>query len=242
MPGAPARMLQATDIWKTFRRRPILRGAGIAIEAGSAVAIFGPNGSGKSTLLRVLAGLMRPSRGDVRIAGEDPWVSPDVRRKIGFVSHEPMLYGGLSTLENLRLIASLYGLSDWRERGMTACDLVGLRQRHEPVRSLSRGLAQRAALARAIVHEPEILVLDEALVGLDPESADRIIEFLQRFRARGGAVVLATHDPAEALRIADAVSVLRGGRLSAPCSLVGLDADAVASWYRRTGAGAAVAG
>jgi len=242
MPCAPERVLHATDIWKTFRRRPVLRGAGIAVEAGSAVAIFGPNGSGKSTLLRILAALLRPSRGVVRIAGEDPWVSPDVRRKIGFVSHEPMLYGGLSTLENLRVIACLYGLSDWRERGIAACDVVGLRRSHDPVRSLSRGLVQRAALARAIVHDPMILVLDEALVGLDPESTDRISEFLQRFRARGGAVVLATHDPSEALRIADEMVVLREGRLSAPCSLAGLDADAVASWYRRTGTRAAAAG
>lgn len=224
--------ISAEDVWRTLGRERVLRGVRVAVPPGGGVAILGPNGAGKSTLLRILAAVLRPQRGSVRVFGDDPWTSPEARRKIGFVGHEPMLYGGLSPLENLRLFASLCGLPDGRARADAVCDLLGIPHRHDPVRTLSRGMQQRAALARAIVHRPQALLLDEALTGLDPEAARRLYEFLTEFRAAGGAVVLTTHSPAEALRIADRAHVLAGGRLSEAHPLAGLDADAVEAWYR----------
>jgi ABC-type multidrug transport system ATPase subunit len=226
-----AAAVDAENIWKAFGSARVLRGVSLSVPAGSAVAILGPNGSGKSTLLGVLAALIRPSRGRVRIHGEDPFTEPAARRVVGFVAHETMLYGRLSALENLRLFASLYGLPDPRARAEKACDLIGLQRRHDPIYRLSRGLEQRAALARAIVHTPQVLLLDEALTGLDPEARDRLRAYLQTFRTRGGTVIMATHSPAEALLVADHAYVLAGGRLGEPRPLSGLTAEAVQAWY-----------
>ncbi len=232
MDNAPEPAVAAEDVWRAFGRERVLRGIRVAVPPCSGVAILGPNGAGKSTLLRVLAGVLRPQHGQVRIHGEDPRISPDARRKIGFVAHEPMLYGGLSVLENLQLFASLYDLPDGRARAEAMCDLLDIRRRHDPVRSLSRGMQQRAAVARAVVHRPSVLLLDEAMTGLDPEAAQRLYEFLAGFRSAGGTAVLTTHSPAEALRVADRAYVLAGGRLSDVQPLAGLDADGVQAWYR----------
>jgi ABC-type multidrug transport system ATPase subunit len=230
MTDSPA--VAAVDVWRAFQRERVLTGVRVEIPRGCGVAILGPNGAGKSTFLRVCAGALRPQRGWVRIYGEDLWRVPAARGRIGFVGHEPMLYGGLTVLENLRLFASLYDLPDGAARADEVCTLLDIRRRHDPVRNLSRGLQQRAALARAIAHRPEVLLLDEPLTGLDPDAAHRLCEFLEGFRARGGTVVAATHSPAEALRIADRAYVLTGGRLSEVRILDGMTADAVQAWYR----------
>ncbi len=233
-------MLAADGVSRSYGRERVLRGATLAVGPGGGLAILGPNGSGKSTLLRVLAASLRPSEGRVRVYGRDPFADPEARRAIGYVGHEPMLYGGLSAVENLRLFAALYGVSDPRARAAWACDVVGLRRRNEPVRVLSRGLMLRAALARAIVHRPTILLLDEALGGLDLDAAARVTEFLLAFRRDGGAIVFATHHPGEALRIADTAHVLARGRLGAPRPLGGMDAAGLETWYRAAaGAGGA---
>jgi len=221
----------AEDIWKTFGSARVLRGVSLSVAPGSASAILGPNGSGKSTLLGVLAALLRPSRGRVHVYGEDPFVEPAARSMIGFVAHEPMLYGRLSALENLHLFASLYGLRNPRARAEEACDLVGLRRLHDPVHRLSRGLQQRAALARAIVHTPQLLLLDEPMTGLDPEGRDRLRRILDTVRAQGGTVIMATHSPEEALLFADHGFVLTEGRLGDPLPFRGLDAEALQAWY-----------
>ncbi len=221
----------AEDVWKAFGSARVLRGVSLSVAPGSASAILGPNGSGKSTLLGVLAALLRPSRGRVHVYGEDPFVEPAARSMIGFVAHEPMLYGRLSALENLHLFASLYGLRNPRARAEEACDLVGLRRPHDPVHRLSRGLQQRAALARAIVHTPQLLLLDEPMTGLDPEGRDRLRRILDTVRAQGGTVIMATHSPEEALLFADHGFVLTEGRLGDPLPLRGLDAEALQAWY-----------
>jgi len=167
----------------------------------------------------------------VRIFGENPWADPEVRRKIGFVTHEPMLYGGLSVRENLRLFATLHDVRDPAARAEAACDRAGLARRDDLVRVLSRGMQQRAAFARAILHEPAVLLLDEVLSGLDLDAAQTLDQVLQGFRRGGGAVVLTTHSPAEAVRVADSAYVLIGGRLVGPRSLDGLGADSVVDWY-----------
>jgi heme exporter protein A len=223
--------VSAEDLWRAYGREHVLRGVSLNVSPGQGTAILGPNGSGKTTLLRCLAALARPSRGTVRIFGENPWADRGVRRKIGFMAHEPMLYGGLSVRENLRLFGTLHGVRDPAARAEVVCERAGLGRRDDLVRVLSRGLQQRAAFARAILHEPAVLLLDEALSGLDLDAADSLGGFLREFRRGGGAVVLTTHSPAEAVRVADSAYVLIGGRLVGPRSLDGVGADSVVDWY-----------
>lgn len=205
---------------------------------GRCLAILGPNGSGKSTLVGILAASLRPGRGRVRVFGEDPFVAPSVRGRIGLVGHEPMLYGGLSVTENLTLLAALYGLPDGRARAGRVCALLGIDRLLVPVRRLSRGTQQRAALARALLHGPAVLLLDEPFTGLDPAGQDGLRGILRTFCRDGGAIVLATHSPAEALSVADQAAVLARGRLSPPRPLAGVAVEMVREWYAGASEGA----
>jgi heme exporter protein A len=229
--------VSAEDLWRSYGRQPVLRSVTLMVPAGRCLAILGPNGSGKSTLLRVLGAALRPRRGRVWILGDDPFTDPSVRRRIGFVGHEPMLYGGLSVSENLRLLALLYGLSDGPERTARVCDLMGIDQPTALVRSLSRGSQQRAALARALLHRPAVLLLDEPFTGLDPGGADDLGRLLREFCREGGTTIMTTHNAAEALRVADDAAVLAGGRLTVPSALTGMDPAALRSWYGEATAG-----
>jgi len=232
-PAAQAAAVVARDLWRGFGRERVLRGVSLDVPAGGGLAVFGPNGSGKSTLLRALAGLLRPQRGTVVIGGEDLFAGPRARRRIGYVGHEPMLYGGLTIRENLQLFAALYGIAAPRARIEAVCALLGLTGHREMVAGrLSRGLSQRAAVARALLHQPAVLILDEPFAGLDPDAASRLAAHLDGFRGDGGTVVLATHQAAEALRTGGEARVLGGGRLGPPLPLAGLDAAAVDAWYR----------
>lgn len=230
MAGAPD-AIAAEDLWRSYGRERVLRGVSLAMPAGRSLAILGPNGSGKSTLLRVLGAVVHPRRGRVSIYGDDPFTNPSARRRIGFVGHEPMLYGGLSVIENLRLLAILYGLSDGLERAAQVCALLGIDRPTALVRSLSRGSQQRAALARALLHRPTVLLLDEPFTGLDLGGADGLGRILREFCRDGGAVLMTTHSAAEALRAADDAAVLAGGRLTAMRALTGMDPEALRSWY-----------
>ena len=223
--------VSAEDLWRSYGRQSVLRSVTLIVPAGRCLAILGPNGSGKSTLLRVLGAALRPRQGWVRIHGDDPFTDPSVRRRLGFVGHEPMLYGGLSVSENLRLLAILYNLPDGPEQAARVCDLMGVDQPTALVRSLSRGSRQRAALARALLHRPAVLLLDEPFTGLDPGGADDLVRILREFCREGGATIMTTHSAAEALRVADDAAVLAGGRLTAPSALAGMDPEALRFWY-----------
>ena len=229
----PAAAIGGRDLWRAFGRERVLRGTSIEVPRGGGLAVFGPNGSGKSTLLRVLAGLLRPQRGAVVVAGEDLFADHRVRRRLGFVGHEPMLYGGLTVRENLRLFSALYDLASPDARIDELCALLGLvPHRETPVGRLSRGLGQRAAVARALLHRPDVLLLDEPFAGLDPDAGTQLAVHLVEFRRGGGTVVLATHQAGEALRVCGEARALRGGRLGPALALAGLDAEAVDAWYR----------
>jgi len=184
------------------------------VRAGEMLAVAGPNGAGKTTLLRLLAGLMRPSAGEVRIRGQRPTRDdPGPRRAIGLLSHHTFLYDDLTPAENLHFTARLYGLTDPAGATRAALEEVGLTARADtPVRHLSRGLLQRAAIARALLHQPDILLLDEPFTGLDAPSADRFRALLAAQLARGRALVLVSHHLAEAWDLATHVAVLSGGR------------------------------
>ena len=232
-PAARTEAVGAIDLWRGFGRERVLRGISLEVPPGGGLAVFGPNGSGKSTLLRVLAGLLRPARGSVRVGGDDLFAVPAARRHVGYVGHEPMLYGGLTVSENLRLYAALYALPAPRSRIDEVCALLDLtRYRETVVGRLSRGLTQRAAIARALLHRPAVLLLDEPFAGLDPDAASHLSAQLEGFRLGGGALVLATHQAAEALRVAGEARALASGRLGRTQHLAGLDAAAVDAWYR----------
>jgi heme exporter protein A len=227
--------IAARKVWRGFGRERVLRGISLAVPAGAGLAVFGPNGSGKSTLLRVLAGLLRPSRGTVVVGGENLFGTPAARRRLGYVGHEPMLYGGLTIHENLTLYATLYGLDAPEARIKEMVALFGLgRYRDTVTARLSRGLAQRAAVARALLHAPAVLLLDEPFAGLDPDATAHLAAHLDDYRGRGGAFVLATHHAGEAARAAEEARILRNGRLGGALRLKGLDAAAVDAWYRNS--------
>ena len=207
-------LLSARGLVRAFGALQVLRGVDLDVRAGEMLAVAGPNGAGKTTLLRLLAGLMRPSAGEVRIRGQRPTRDdPGPRRAIGLLSHHTFLYDDLTPAENLHFTARLYGLADAAGAARAALEDVGLTARADtPVRHLSRGLLQRAAIARALLHQPDILLLDEPFTGLDAPSADRFRALLASQLARGRALVLVSHHLAEAWDLATHVAVLSGGR------------------------------
>jgi heme exporter protein A len=192
--------------------------------------VFGPNGAGKSTLLRVLATLLRPHAGVVRVLGsplpEDEWA---VRGRIGLLGHEPLLYRDLTGRENLRYHARLHGVPAARIDELLASTKM-TRRADEPVRSLSRGMVQRLAVCRAVLHEPELLLLDEPRANLDPAAIELVEPLIGR--SSGRTRVIASHDPAGGLAEADVVLGLRAGRARLNARAESLDAAAVAELYR----------
>jgi len=209
-PGVPP--LLARGVERRFGALRVLRGVDLALAPGRLQLVLGPNGAGKTTLLRVLAGLTRATAGEVLVFGESPR-GPAVRRRLGVLSHQSHLYDDLTPVENLAFAAKLYGLSEPDARSRDALRTVGLEQGADtPVRRLSRGTVQRAAIARALLHRPEVLLLDEPLTGLDPLAVGRIVGLLSAQLAAGTAVLLVTHSIAEVWSLADRVSVLGNGR------------------------------
>lgn len=210
-PRGTTPILVAADLHHSFGLRRVLRGIDLAVPPGDRVVLVGPNGAGKTTLLRILATLLRPERGDVAIAGLDSRrAAIEVRRRVGFASHQPSLYPDLTALENLRFFARLYRLDSAEERIGEALAGLGLyTRRNDRVRTYSRGMQQRLALARAVLHDPALLLLDEPDTGLDP----RGLEMLEAMTAATAAVIVSTHDIRLGLTLADRVCVLLNGRI-----------------------------
>ncbi|RIL06779.1 heme ABC exporter ATP-binding protein CcmA, partial [bacterium] len=188
----------------------------LAAPPGRITVVVGPNGAGKTTLLRVVATLVRPEGGTVHVAGADALRAPAaVRARIGVVMHRPLLYPDLTLAENLAFYARLYGLDEPAARvevALAAAELTAFARR--PVRTLSRGMAQRAAIARAVLHDPAVLLLDEPYTGLDPRSADRLDRALAAHAAAGRAVVITLHDLDRAAALAGPLVVLRRGAVA----------------------------
>jgi heme exporter protein A len=207
--GAPA-AIELRDVGRAYGDRVALAGVSLTLGAGETLAVFGANGAGKTTLLRILATLLRPHAGSVRVLGLAlPGEAWRARGRIGLLGHEPLLYRELSARENLRFHARLHDVP--ASRADTLLAAVGLAGRaDEPVRALSRGLAQRAAICRAVLHSPELLLLDEPLANLDPGAAGAVEPLIGR--AAGAARVLISHDVDAGLAEADVVLGLRSGR------------------------------
>jgi len=206
---------QIEHVYKRFGTKVALRDVNVTLAAGEAVALLGANGAGKTTLLRTLATLSRPTRGTVMAFGVDAWSArPDVRARIGVVAHQPYVYPELSCTENLVFFATMFGLSNEQTRATEALEQVGLIRRAEDrAATLSRGLLQRLNLARAILHEPAVLVLDEPDTGLDAAGREVLSEIVRSQIAGGGGVVLTTHALEYALELATRVIVLADGRV-----------------------------
>ena len=209
-------MVELVRLERRYGERPALRGVSARLEAGQTLGVFGPNGAGKSTLLRVLATLLRPHGGTVRVLGaalpDDAW---RVRGRVGYVGHDPLLYRELSGRENLRFHARLHGVGTARVEELL--DAVGMgRRADDPVRELSRGMVQRLAAARAVLHDPPLLLLDEPRAGLDPRAAALLEPLIGRESRR--TRVLVTHDVEQGSAESDIALGLRGGRqlLSGP--------------------------
>ncbi len=207
-------LLEVDDLTKSYGGPPVLRGIRFSLVRGEGLVLLGPNGAGKSTLLRILAGIHHPGGGVIRIDGaRASFRDGEVRRKVGFVSHETFLYEPLTARENLRFFARLYGIRD-EEEIESALRAVGLeRFASRPVSSFSRGMAQRLTLARAQIHHPPLLLLDEPFTGLDPIAAKDLEDRLRAFLAERGAFVMATHDLAHVSGVGTRLIVLRAGRI-----------------------------
>ena len=207
-------LLEARGLRRSFGGLRVLRGIDLTVGAGEAVVVAGPNGAGKTTLLRILAGLTRPESGDVRVLGKPVRGGGEAaRRAIGLVSHQSLLYDDLTLQQNLTFTARLYALPRPADAARAALDSAGLAARaDDPPRRLSRGLTQRASIARALLHQPRLLLLDEPFTALDAASADRLRAELAGQMAAGLGMVVVTHRLSEVWGLATRVAVLADGR------------------------------
>jgi heme ABC exporter ATP-binding subunit CcmA len=201
-------------VWKFYGDYPALRDVRLDVDGGTCLALIGRNGAGKTTLLRTIAGFSKPGKGAIRIFGKEPRET-EARQHIGVIGHGIAVYDELSALENLMLYARLYGLADPRQAALAWLEQTGLeRVRDGLVREFSRGMRQRLAVARAFLHEPSVLLLDEPFTALD----DRAIAVLQRLLrealANGKTVIMSTHQLREALELSSHVAMLNRGELA----------------------------
>lgn len=233
-------VVRAEGLGKAFGRAVVLRDLTLSVTAGEAVALFGPNGAGKSTLLRLFATLMAPTSGSLELFG-GAGSSLAARRRIGLVAHQSFLYPDLTARENLLFYAGMYGLDDAEALSEAWLHRVALTDaRDRPVRLFSRGMEQRLALARALVHDPALILLDEPWSGLDAAAADWLGELLLELRSRGRTVVVATHDFQRGLGVADRAVIVHRGRLAWQASVSGSALATIDAMYRQiTGAVAA---
>jgi heme ABC exporter ATP-binding subunit CcmA len=214
-PSAEGFAVEVSGLMRAYGPKLVLRGVDLRLRRGASMALLGPNGAGKTTLLRVLATLARPDAGIVRLAGYDAVCDGDaVRRRVGYVGHQPHLYEELTALENLIFFARMHGLTDPAGRARALLARVGLAARaNDWARALSRGQAQRLSLARALLHEPSVLLLDEPETGLDEAAVTLLDAILAERAAAGQTTLFTTHHPERAVACASAVAILARGRI-----------------------------
>jgi heme exporter protein A len=229
-PSAPAPVVELEGLAKAYGERVALADVTLTVAAGTTLVVFGPNGAGKSTLLRILATLLRPQAGVARVLGHElPAEAWAVRGKVGLLGHEPLLYRELTVRENLRFHARLHGVGDARIETLLAA--TGMADRaDDPVHTLSRGLTQRAAVCRAVLHDPPLLLLDEPRANLDPRSVELVEPLIGR--TSGRTRVVTSHDPTGGLAEADVALGLRGGRPALLRAAADVTPDEIGALYR----------
>jgi heme exporter protein A len=206
-------VIEAIRLGRGFGSVRALGELDLVVHAGESLAIFGPNGAGKTTLLKLLATVLTPTEGSLRLFGERE-LRPEIRRRIGMLSHGSFLYGDLTAAENLHFYAALFGVGNPAQRVEEMLAEVRLTAwRDRPVRTFSRGMEQRLALARAFLHAPDLLLLDEPFSGLDPQAVLHLQEILTRAHRQGKTIVLTTHDIENGLEVCDRAVILCGGRM-----------------------------
>lgn len=211
-----AAYLEIRGLKKSFGLKPVLRGVDLSVGTGERLVLLGANGAGKTTLLRILAGLVRPGAGKISIDGLDLLEQTrEIRRKVGFVAHQPYLYDDLTAQENLLFFARMYAVEQPQARALKLLQRVGLdKKARDRASSLSRGQLQRLALARALLHSPQVLLLDEPETGLDQAGMELLLELLQEHREQRGTTLFTTHDLEAAIQRSDQIAMLHNGRVA----------------------------
>jgi heme exporter protein A len=225
-----AAALELEGLSRHYGEREALSDVSLSLAHGQTLVVFGPNGAGKTTLLRVLATLLRPHGGAISVLGrklpEEAWA---IRGHVGLLGHEPLLYRELTARENLRFHARLHGVAEERVSGLLEAIAMGARA-NEPLRTLSRGMVQRVAVARAVLHDPDLLLLDEPHSNLDPAAVELVAPLIGAASQR--TRVICSHDPGGGLAEADVVLGLRGGRPALLRAAADVDRDEITELYR----------
>jgi len=229
-------VIEAHHLFKRFGLKTVLRDLEFTVSTGEFVALLGPNGAGKTTFLRILSSLSSPTMGVIRVAGFSlPQQAAAVRRRLGVVSHLPLLYGDLSAEENLTFYGRMYGVESLKGRIGEVLDLIGLAPRgRDLVRTFSRGMQQRLAIGRAILHDPDVLLLDEPHTGLDQDACAMLDAVLRQVAGRGRTVVMTSHDLARAADLASRFDVLSRGRIVATAAQADLSDHGLLEFYRES--------
>ncbi|MFQ5701198.1 MAG: ABC transporter ATP-binding protein [Acidobacteriota bacterium] len=237
-PGMPA--VRARGLTRLFGVRRALAGVDLELRAGEFLTIFGPNGAGKTTLLKTLSTLLRPSSGTFSVFGTDPRHHPElVKRRIGLIAHSGYLYDGLTGRDNLLFFARLYDVEDSGARVEALLRQVGLQERAaDPVRTYSRGMRQRLSIARALVQDPDLILLDEPYTGLDRHASRMLRGLLEHFRGRRRSVIMVTHHLEEGLALSDRIGIMVDGRIVLDTPTRGLSRESLETSYHRVVGGA----
>ena len=210
-----AAAVEVSSLTRKFGTRAAVDGIDLTLDGGDCLAVFGPNGAGKTTLLRLIAGLLKPTSGDVRLNGVNVRRDTAARARVGIISHHSMLYAPLTVRENLTFTAKLYGLDDADAAVSESMSRLGIADRADTaVRTLSRGLQQRVSIARAIVHQPSVVLLDEPYSGLDESGAGALTSLLRGLKSAGATLVIVTHNVAEGLTLATHAAIMSAGRFA----------------------------
>jgi heme exporter protein A len=231
----PATIIEVRKLIKRFGLKNVLKGLDFRVEKGEFVVILGPNGAGKTTFLRILASLSRPSMGSIKIAGFAlPEQAAAVRQRLGVVSHQPLIYGDLTAEENLLFFARMYSVDNADKRIAEVLKLIGLdARRRDLVRTFSRGMQQRLAIGRAVLHDPEVMLFDEPHTGLDQDAAIMLDDILQEVAVRGRTVVMTSHDLPRAADLASRIDILSRGVITASVNRDEIESSQLLSFYRQ---------
>jgi heme exporter protein A len=228
-------MIETKKLVKRFGAKTVLRGVDFNVQPGEFVALLGPNGAGKTTFLRILASLSRPTLGEVMVAGHKlPDQADKVRAQLGVVSHLPLLYPELTAEENLRFYARMYGIHQAESRITEVLQMIGLEHRQRDlVSTFSRGMQQRLAIGRAVLHDPQVMLFDEPYTGLDQDASEMLDDVLRSVAAQGRTVVMTSHDLVRAEDLATRFDILSRGVIVASASHKDIEGTNLLAFYKQ---------